>query len=71
MTRRSPPIPPARVHQCADGARPGPRRVLGALRRCSGPMTIVVLAITGTLVLYLVSAWLMLDATNVSTLAAP
>jgi len=57
------------VRQCADGARPELRRVFGVFRRFSNPMTIVVLAVAGTMLLYFVSAWLMLDAMTVGNLS--
>ena len=56
------------MHQCADGAWPGLRRLFCSLKRCSCPVAIVVLAVAGTVVLYCVSTWLMLDATSVGTL---
>ncbi len=69
VARRSPTLPQARVRQCADGARPEIRRVFGALRRCNGPVGILVLALLCTMLLYVVSAWLMLESASMRTMA--
>ena len=49
--------------------RPALRRVLSELRRCTGPLGIIVLVVLGTMVLYGVSAWQMSDAIAVRGMA--